>query len=44
VPDMLAALKYNLMVLYDAHPEPEQRRYALALTKGAIAKSEGRTE
>jgi hypothetical protein len=42
-PDMLAALKYNLMVLYDAHPEPEQRRYALALTKGAIAKAEGRT-
>ena len=43
-PDMLAALKYNLMVLYDAHPEPEQRRYALALTKGAIAKAEGKTK
>ena len=44
-PDMLAALKYNLMILYDAHPEPEQRRYALtlALTLEAIAKAEGRT-
>ena len=41
-PDMLAALKYNLMILYDAHPEPEQRRYALALTLEAIAKAEGR--
>ena len=45
MPDMLAALKYNLMILYDAHPEPEQRRYALtlALTLEAIAKAEGRT-
>ena len=42
-PDMLAALKYNFMVLDDPNPGNEKRLYALALTKAAIAKAEGRT-
>jgi hypothetical protein len=42
-PDMLAALKYNMMVLDDPNPGTEKRLYALALTKAAIAKAEGRT-
>lgn len=41
MPDMLAALKHDLTVLLEAHPTPEQRRYALALTMAAIAKAEG---
>jgi hypothetical protein len=40
-PDMLAALKYNFMVLDDPNPGNEKRLYALALTKAAIAKAEG---
>ena len=40
-PDMLVALRYDLMVLDDAHAEPEKVRCALALTKAAIAKAEG---
>ena len=41
MPDMLAALKHDLTILLEAHPTPEQRRYALALTMAAIAKAEG---
>ena len=40
MPDMLAALKYNYMVLDDPNPGNEKRLYALALTKAAIAKAE----
>ena len=43
-PDMLVALRYDRMVLDDAHAEPEKIRYALALTRSAIAKAERRTE
>ena len=42
-PDMLDVLKYNFMVLDDPNPGNEKRLYALALTKAAIAKAEGRT-
>ena len=41
MPDMLAALKHDLTILLEAHPTPEQRRYALALTMAAISKAEG---
>lgn len=43
-PDMLDVLKYNLMILHEnSNPSLEQQRYAFAITKGAIAKAEGRT-
>ena len=46
-PDMLAALEYDRNVLagivMDNMSDPARAEYALALTKSAIAKAEGRT-
>ena len=47
-PDMLAALEYDRNVLagivMDNMSDPARAEYALALTKSAIAKAEGRNE